>query len=230
MDATSFIAELGLSAVSLLLLLLVALVFSAYVKIVTVLGILRAGLGVGSLPSAFVVSGLALALSVLVMYPTLLDSSRAIDRALHGKGSFASDQERAAAFAAGIEKWRLFVKAHAGKTEVERFSVLARKIDSASSSADAARGVEQGEISEESDSWRVLAPAFLVSELKGAFATGLTLFLPFLVIDLVIASLLTSLSIDRLNPAIVALPFKLLLFVMLDGWTLITTNLVSTYL
>ena len=79
------------------------------------------------------------------------------------------------------------------------------------------------------DSWQVLAPAFLISELKRAFKTGLTLFLPFLVIELVVANILVAVGLTRLAPEYVALPFKILLFVVLDGWALITTNLVSTY-
>lgn len=228
MDAASFIANMGLSVVSILGLLFLVLVFSAYVKIVTVLSILRVGLGLGSLPAVFVVGGLSLGLSFFVMYPTLIDSSRAMDQVLQGRA--VTDQARAAAFGAGLERWKVFLSKCAHKAEVERFAEIAGKFDAAGKIKDGEQKQQAMPGSVDRNSWRILAPAFLVSQLKEAFATGLTLFLPLLVIDLFVANVLVAVGLERMSPAVVSFPFKLLLFVMLDGWTLITTNLVSTYL
>ena len=167
--------------------------------------------------------------SFFVMYPTLIESSRAMDQVLKSRSN-VTDEARAAAFNAGIEKWKFFVRAHAGKPEVERFGDLARRFDTAATAKRSITSADTGHLAIDLDSWRILAPAFLVSELKSAFATGLTLFLPFLVIDLFVANVLVAVALERINPALVALPFKLMLFVLLDGWSMITTNLVSTYL
>ena len=225
-DAAALFSEIGLSAISILALVFLALMFSCYVKIITVLGMLRAGLGFGSLPAAFVTGGLALALSFFVMFPQLRDSADAIDTSLRSHNP-VTDRDRASALDAGIARWKNFLIKHANKDEVNRFSSIAKKIDEKNKSA-AADPAIQAQASEPT-SWRVLAPAFLVSELKSAFSTGLSVFLPFLVIDLLIATLLVAVGMERLNPAIVAFPLKVLLFVLVDGWTLITTNLVSTY-
>ena len=223
-DVTTIIAELGFSALGLGLLFFLALLFSAYVKIVTVLGMVRAGFGIGSLPGAFVTSGLALALTFFVMFPSLRDSAAAVDGSLRGKLN-ASDRDRAQAVSAGISEWKKFIELHARKSEVERFQAIAVKLDK---KPPPTAGVDAAQKAKEV-SWRVLAPAFIVSELREAFQTGLSIFLPFLVIDLLVAIGMAAVGIDRLNPVFVAFPLKLLMFVLLDGWSVITTNLVSTY-
>lgn len=222
-DAASIFAELGLSTIGALALLLGALLFSSYVKIVTVLGMVRAGLGIGSLPGAFVTGGLALAMSLLVMYPHLQASSSAIDQALQGRPA-ANEHDRAAAINVGVERWKKFVQSQAHPAEVERFKGIAVRLN------EKARKTDPGAVAAAPEqTWQVLAPAFIVSELKEAFQTGLSIFLPFLVVDLVMAALLAAIGLDRLNPLVVSFPFKVLLFVMVDGWTLITANLLGTY-
>jgi flagellar biosynthesis protein FliP len=224
-DAASLFAELGLSVVSVLILVFLALLFSCYVKIITVLGMLRTGIGLDSLPAAFVTGGLALALSFFVMYPELKDSAAAMDNSLRGRAT-VSDHDRAAAVNAGIDRWKQFLEQHAHGDEVRRFSAVALRLNKKSQSG----GTNTADTNETlAHSWQVLAPAFLVSELKDAFRTGLSIFLPFLLIDILIATLLAAVGLERLNPALVSFPLKLLLFVLLDGWALITTNLVSTY-
>ena len=233
MDTAISFASLGLSALGLFALLLVCLIFSSYVKIVTVLGILRVGLGVGSLPSALVTAGLALALSFFIMLPTMQESAKVVDSYQRAKGNINSDFARAQALALAFGKWKEFLVRHSHSEQRKRFAGLARQIDSADSSPlgnPSAVGQESNKNSAlDEQSWRVLAPAFLVSELKEAFATGLSLFLPFLIIDLLVLNVLAAVGLDRMSSASVAFPFKLLLFVMVDGWALITANLVQTY-
>jgi type III secretory pathway component EscR len=226
MTVTALFSELGFSALAILLLALFALSLSAYIKIVTVLGIVRAGLGAESLPSALVTGALAIVLSFFVMYPTIVRSGEAMEGPLQSSLTENRDTARVVAIEAGLDVWKEFLKRHAGESEVARFSKVAEKLDSGSSRPVSDRSED---VVVWSDSWRVLAPAFLVSELKEAFATGLSLLLPFVIIDLLVAIVLGAVGLERLSPAVVGLPFKLLLFVMVDGWALITTNLVSSY-
>jgi flagellar biosynthesis protein FliP len=222
MTASTIFSQLGFSALALLLLAVFALSLSAYVKIVTVLGIVRAGLGAESLPSALVTGSLAVVLSFFVMYPTLVRSGEAMEQVVRKMPGQSQDVVRGAALDAGLVVWKTFIKKHAGASEIERFSKTAEQLD-------AGRQGGSVEASKTGDSWRVLAPAFLVSELKEAFSTGLSLLLPFVIIDLLAATILGAVGLDRLSPAVVALPFKLLLFVMVDGWSLITSNLLASY-
>ena len=212
-DATLIFANFGASFAAVFILALLALLLSSYVKLVTVLSIVRTGFGIYSLPSAFVTTGLALVLSFFVMYPTLQGSLAEVDRILRGTAA-PNDQVRAQALNAGIQKWKEFLSAHTSELEKAKFAEI---VQQSTPPVDL------------SNSWRVLAPAFLVSELKGAFATGLSLFLPFLVIDLLVALALAAVGLERLDPVLAAFPFKLLLFVAVDGWALITTNLVAAY-
>ena len=224
-DFAALVADLGLSALGLGFLLFLALLFSSYVKIITVLGMVRAGFGIGSLPAAFVTGGLAFSLSLFVMYPQLQNAAGAMSDVLKNH-SPVTDRDRAEAVDAGVAEWKKFVQQHAQPAEVGRFQAIALKMDKpAAAAGDAARDTAQ----QLGDSWRILAPAFVVSQLREAFQTGLSIFLPFLVIDLLVAIGLAGVGLDRLNPAYVAFPFKILLFVALDGWSLITTHLVATY-
>ena len=226
-DTLAGLSTLGFSAFGLLLLMLTVLSLSAYVKIATVLGILRAGLGVWGLPSVLVTGSLSVILSFFVMYPTLVNSLTAANSAIGANHSANQDQLRVIALNAGFEKWKEFLKAHAHPGEIEDFAAAAQKIDSVKGQQPNAQNTLN--INDSKDSWRVLAPAFFISELKDAFSTGLKLFLPLLVVDLIVINVLTALGYLSLNPILVGLPFKLLLFVMLDGWSLIATNLVSSY-
>jgi len=194
------------------------LLLSSFVKIVTVLGLVRVGLGVGSFPSAFVTGGLAIALSIITMMPTLLAVSQEM-KSLAGASGKLAPSERTEALGRAASKWQDFLAQHAEEKDVARFSALQKEILK-----------EEQQVSDESAGFGVYASAFLVTELREAFATGLTLFLPFLVVDLVIAQILLALGLVQLAPVLVALPFKLLLFVMVDGWGLITENLIRSYL
>lgn len=217
MEIIANLENLGFSAIALGLIVVLAVMLSSYVKLVTVLSIVRAGLGANNLPSAFVTTGLALMLSLLVMYPTIESATIAIDQKRStDEGSSASSF---VILDPAMQVWKDFLKKHTGKKETEQFAKIAQELNKNS----------EVKSSQLENSFRVLAPAFLVSELKAAFATGLNLFLPFLIIELLVANLLTGLGMPQLQPSFVSLPFKILLFVMVDGWTLITTNLVATY-
>lgn len=220
------ISELGLSLVGVVVLAGAALLMSCFVKIVTVLSMVRVGFGVGSVPGAFATTGVALLLTFFVMAPQLERSAQIIRDSLRTKGAAANEHDRAVALDSALGYWREFLEKHTEPSELQRFGELAKKLDAsrapgAASSEGAAQGV--------TSSWRVVAPAFLVSELRKGISTGLRVFLPFFVVELLTALALVALGAERLNPSVVSLPLKLLLFSLADGWGLITQGLVSTY-
>lgn len=219
----STIAGLGFPAISFILICLLALLFSSYVKIVTVLGIVRFGLGMNTLPGIIITSGLAFGLSFLVMFPTLTEVTASMDKVLDSRGGVSSDDTRAAALDQAFQVWKKFLRKQTREQEIAAFSNVATELDK----KDGRQRVAAS--GSEDPGWRILAPAFLVSQLRGGFETGLSLLLPLLVIDLLVTALIAAVGFVQLNPLIVSFPLKLLAFVALDGWTLITTNLVSSF-
>lgn len=223
---TALVAELGLGMLTIFALVVLGLLLSSYVKIVTILGILRVGMGVSSVPSAFVAGGLAIALSFFVMYPTLTDATKAMNDNLPRTGRSLSDVEKARVLELGFAEWKEFLIIQTHPAEKSRFLEIAKRTDRkrANEAKAASAVVEPNE-----NDWRILVPAFFVSELREAFMTGLSLFLPFLIIDLLVANVLVAVGLNGLSPLAVSFPFKLLLFVMVDGWSLITGNIVASY-
>lgn len=218
---TEIFSNLGLPLVGAFVLCLLALVFSSYVKISTILSIVKLGFGFDSLPSSFVTASLALVLTYFVMYPQIRESNKVITETVAtAKGAQDLEQKRIAGYAQAAEKWKSFIEKQSHQEEVNRFTNLALKMENKTSVAPT---------TELPASWRVLAPAFVVSELKEAFKTGLNLFLPLLIVDLLVALILAAIDFNRLNPSLIALPLKILLFITLDGWSIITTNIISTY-
>lgn len=205
--------------VALALVSLVPFVFmgvTAFVKISTVLQIVRSAIGAQGVPSNTVIMALSTALTFIAMAPV---GQRIIDRALplaHGKHDTSQLIEK------GIEAVRdpmqAFLRTNASDKERARFFVVAK---------DARPEAERAKIAE--DDLAVLVPAFVVTELTEAFAIGFLIYLPFLVIDLVVANVLLALGMQMLSPSQVSLPLKLLLFVAIDGWGLLAQALVSGY-
>ncbi len=222
-DSLAAVSPIIFSSTAVLLVIgLFAITLSSYVKIATVLGVVRVGMGIGSFPGIFITGSLAFFLSLFIMFPTLEASINAAHQVVK-RESLPPEQVRVKAFVAGARVWGKFLHTHAEPEERVRFEQLARKLKFQDAQAENIPGET------DSESFQVLAPAFIVSELKEAFATGLHIFLPFLVVELIVANLLVAVGLIQLNPTLVSFPFKLLLFVMADGWTLITGNLVLSY-
>ena len=206
--------------VVLALVSLVPFVFmgvTAFVKISTVLQIVKSAIGAQSVPSNTVVMALATALTLIAMAPV---GQRILDRAaplVSGK-----NHDTTYLVERGLEAVREpmhdFLKANAAEKERVRFLTVAR---------DARPEPERAKVTP--DDLSVLVPAFVVTELTEAFAVGFLLYLPFLVIDLVVANVLLALGMQMLSPTQVSLPFKLLLFVAIDGWGLLAQALVAGY-
>lgn len=206
--------------VALALVSLVPFVFmgvTAFVKISTVLQIVRSAIGAQSVPSNTVIMALATALSLIAMAPV---GQRIFDRAAPlaiGKPPDTSTLvERG--LEAVREPMREFLRANSAEKERARFLAVARG---------ARPEAERAKVGP--DDLSVLVPAFVVTELTEAFAIGFLIYLPFLVIDLVVSNVLLALGMQMLSPTQVSLPFKLLLFVAIDGWGLLAQALVAGY-
>lgn len=209
------------TAAALTLLPFLLLATTSFVKLSVVLSLLRNALGLDGVPSGLVITLLAALLSLHVMAPVLDQVVARAEEPLADPGlQHPVSKAGLTAFGNLVEAVappiKGFLARHAGERERELFVDLAKK----------AR--PDAEVSQRD--FAVLMPAFLISELAEALKIGFMLFLPFLVVDLVIASLLTGLGMTLLNPASVAVPFKLLLFVLVDGFYLLSEALVSGYL
>ena len=198
----------GLVGAGLLLLVLAA----AYVRIAVVLEVLRSAIGAG-VPPRSVMALLALTLAAFVMLPV-------VETALPAGAALPSGEGEAllAVATAAREPLREFLDRRTPAAERQSLLELARRL----------RPLERRDAVDGKD-LSVLAPAFVLAELKAAFSIGFLLFLPFLVLELLVAVVLTTLGMHALDPRAVALPFKLLLFVAADGWHLIGRGLILGY-
>jgi type III secretion protein R len=206
-------AELLLLLGTLALAPVAMVTLTSFLKIAVVLSVVRSALGAPQVPPSSAVTGLALALSVVVMGPVADDSLRA------ARGAAVGGDVTALLATAGrvTEPLRGFLERFARDDDRACFLDLARR----------ARGADGASVDERD--LAVLVPAFVVSELRRAFTIGFLVFLPFLVVDLLTANVLLALGLTQLSPTSVALPFKLLLFVAVDGWRLLARGLVLGY-
>ena len=187
----------------------VLLMMTGFTRIVIVLSLMRQALGLQTTPPNQVIIGLSLFLTFFVMAPTLEKVHRdAYEPYARQEISFQDALERAAV------PMRAFMAAQTRESELALFARVAR-IEGTPSAAEVPM--------------RVLIPAFVTSELKTAFQIGFLVFVPFLVIDLIVASLLMSMGMMMVSPVLVALPFKLMLFVLADGWNLLVGSLVTSF-
>lgn len=206
----------GSNAVQLLILvgaitLIPAMLFcvTGFTRILVVLGFIRTGLGTPTAPPNQVLIGIALFLTIFVMAPTFSAVKKeAIDPLARGEITQAQAIDR------GQAPLREFMFRQTRTQDLALFVKLAN-LERPRTRADVPT--------------HVLIPAFIVSELKTAFQIGFLIFLPFLVIDLVVSSTLMSLGMVMLPPTFISLPFKILLFVLVDGWDLVTRSLVESF-
>lgn len=207
----------GFGAAMTLLLVITALavapaflmMMTSFTRVIIVLGFVRRALGTQTLPPNQVMLGLALFLTLFIMAPTL---KRVNDEALQ---PYLTDQiTQPVALDRAKAVTRDFMLKHTRKNDLALFIRIA--------------GEERPRSAEEV-SFTTLLPAFMTSELKTAFQMGFILFLPFIVIDLVIAAVLMALGMMMLPPVVISLPFKVLLFILVDGWVLLLQGLVRSY-
>ncbi|UGV27475.1 flagellar biosynthesis protein FliP [Rhodopseudomonas boonkerdii] len=207
------VTERAVQMIALLTVLSIApsilIMMTSFTRIVVVLSLLRTALGTATAPPNTVIVALAMFLTAFVMGPVL---QRSYDDGI--KPLIANDitVEQALVRAAG--PLRTFMQKNVREKDVKLFMDLSG---------------EPPPATPDEMSLRILVPAFMISELKRAFEIGFLLFLPFLIIDLVVASVLMAMGMMMLPPAVVSLPFKLIFFVLVDGWSLVAGSLVQSY-
>lgn len=187
----------------------ILVMMTSFTRIVVVLSLLRTALGTATAPPNAVIVSLALFLTAFVMGPSL---QTAYDTAV--RPLIANEITTEQAFERGVIPLRAFMEKNVREKDLKLFVDMAK--------------LPQPE-APENLSLRILVPAFMISELKRAFEIGFLLFLPFLIIDLVVASVLMSMGMMMLPPVVVSLPFKLIFFVLVDGWSLVAGSLIQSY-
>jgi flagellar biosynthetic protein FliP len=183
---------------------------TAFTRIIIVLSILRQALGMATTPSNQILTGLALFMTFFVMAAPLGQAySNGIKPYVDGQltGEPALDRT--------LQPLKHFMLAQTRENDLQLFTKLA--------------GKQQQYATQDDVPLTVLIPTFITSELKTAFQIGFMVFIPFLVIDLVVASVLMSMGMMMLSPVLVSLPFKIMLFVVVDGWTLLMGTLASSF-
>lgn len=209
-----------MNATSPIWILVVAIVISSlpfllcgltcYLKISVVLGLLRNAFGAGQMPGAVVTSALALVLTLRIMSPVINQTFEVSSQIDFAKLSKVPNLESLDKLKVLVQPWRAFLEKNAGRRELV---VLAGDT----------------EISPEQSPLGVLLPAFLLSELKQAFAMGFVLLLPFLLIDLLVSNILAAMGMFMVSPPMIALPIKIFFFVISDGWLVLATSLIDSY-
>jgi flagellar biosynthesis protein FliP len=187
----------------------ILVMMTSFTRIVVVLSLLRTALGTATAPPNAVIVSLALFLTAFVMGPALQNAYETGVRPLINN-EISTEQ----AFERGVMPLRSFMQKNVREKDLKLFTDLSREEPSARP---------------EDMSLRILVPAFMISELKRAFEIGFLLFLPFLIIDLVVASVLMAMGMMMLPPVVVSLPFKLIFFVLVDGWSLVAGSLIQSY-
>ena len=213
---------LALAALSLVPFVL--MMVTSFVKISVVLSIVRSALGTQQIPPTQVITGLAIILTVYIMAPVGQSMYRASEVDIMSKGASLLSSESVGTLLSAASKAKeplraFLIKKVKGKDRALFFN-LAKKM----------RASEEDRKDLTEQDFMVIVPAFVVSELKEAFQIGFLLFVPFIVIDMVVANILLALGMHMLSPTTISMPFKLLLFVLVDGWYLIAKGLVVGYL
>jgi flagellar biosynthetic protein FliP len=185
------------------------LMMTAFTRIIIVLSILRQAIGAGQSPPNQVLIGLALFLTLFVMAP-VVDKIRTDAVTPYVAGSI----DTSTALERGVEPLKTFMLEQTRESDIAAFVRMSGG---------------KGYADPKDVPLTILAPAFMTSELKTAFQIGFLLFIPFVIIDLVVASVLMSMGMMMLSPVLISLPFKLMLFVLVDGWTLVMGSLASSF-
>lgn len=196
---------------------------TSFVKIAVVLSLIRNAMGTQQIPPNTIITGLAMILTIYIMIPTGLEIYRTAGATINqGSNQPVLSQVTVNLLVDAVkqakEPMRAFLLKNAHQKERDLFTTLAKKM----------RKAEDRDQVTDAD-FETLIPAFVISELTEAFQIGFIIFLPFLVIDIVVTNILLSLGMFQISPITVALPFKLLLFVLVEGWHLIAKGLILGY-
>lgn len=199
------------------------MLLTSFMKIVIVLALLRSAIGVQQTPPNMVINGIALILTIYVMYPTGLQMYHKAEPILKGKMPTELLSSSTAAVAINLinetkEPWRDFLIRNSTQQHIDGFYKLSQKTFPEEVRPDVTKR-----------DFLVVIPAFVTTQLKSAFEIGVLIYLPFFVIDLVTSNILLAMQMMMLSPLSIALPLKLLLLVMIDGWTILVEGLVLSF-
>jgi len=201
----------------------IIMLLTSFTKIVIVMSLLRNALGVQQAPPNQVITGIALLLTTYVMFPTGMEMYKAGEEYVKQHSQVAIMSRQTPQYMVGLvshtkEPMRNFLMRNTLPQQLKSFYQTAYKMLP-----------EELKKELKPQDFIVLVPAYIISQLKGAFEIGVLIYLPFFVIDLVTSNILLAMGMMMLSPLTIALPLKLLLIVMVDGWSLLTQGLVFTY-
>ncbi len=208
-EATARLVQLVALITVLSLAPSILVMVTSFVRVAVVLSFLRTAMGTQQTPPNQVLISLALFITIFIMMPTL---EQAYDNGI--KPLIAGEINETQAFNRTVEPFRVFMKRYVREQDLALFADIGK--------------VSEKEIRDNTP-MRILIPAFMISELRRAFEIGFLVFIPFLIIDMVVASVLMAMGMMMLPPVIIALPFKIIFFVLVDGWFLIVGSLVRSF-
>lgn len=189
----------------------ILIMLTSFTRIVIVLHFTRAAIGMQTVPPNQVIIGLSLFLTFFVMSPTFTEIYNSALKPLSNNEISVEE-----AYETGVKPLKTFMLKQTSTKDLDTFFKIA--------------GYEEGSVTSEDDiSMTVLVPSFIISELRIAFIIGFLIYIPFIIIDMVVSSTLMSMGMMMLPPTTISAPFKILLFVMADGWNLIIGNLITTF-
>lgn len=220
-------------------------ILTSYVKVNIILGFLKSGLGAQQVPGNLVMMALSMSLTAFIMSPVITETmeiGKKLDTKVFENSPELKDYEK---FTPVFEPWKAFMHSHSGKKELGMLVELDKErnkkpqtktevpaavtLETLPAAPASAPLVKEEKPPEEIPSLRIIMPAFVLTEVKASFMMGFMVLLPFLVIDLVVANVLAGMGMYMLSPVIVSLPLKLILFVMCDGWLLLTKGIIQSY-
>jgi type III secretion protein R len=198
------------------------IMLTSFVKISVVLSILRNALGTQQVPPNQVITGISMILTIFIMSPVVEKMYAAAGEVGDSEAIFSEVSVNRIFEAAkrGKEPLRAFLERHAHQADRKMFFQLAQRMAVKNGNDPNAIALTD---------FRTVIPAFVTSQLTEAFQIGFLLFIPFLIIDMVVSNILQAMGMFMLSPAMISLPFKLLLFVLIDGWVILIRNLVLSY-
>jgi flagellar biosynthetic protein FliP len=213
---TARLVQLTLLITVLTLAPSILVMVTCFTRIIVVLSFLRTAIGIQQTPPNVVMISLALFLTLFVMQPVF---EKAWDDGI--KPLMNSEIDEETSFTRTVEPFHDFMLKHTRAKDIDLFLQMAK--------IEAPRDAASKELKDKDIPLRALVPAFMISELRRAFEIGFLIFLPFLIIDMVIASLLMSMGMMMMPPSVISMPFKIIFFVLVDGWYLISGSLVQSY-
>jgi len=208
------VASVGIAAVPLM-----TAVGSCYLKFSIVLSLLRSGFGTQQAPSAALVMGLSLVMSLVVMQPVLSKTSEALSDIQINDLQSTPIKSLLRKSETVVVPWRTFLLQHSGERELRVFSAL----------GDPSFNVAEQPVDRERVSLVTALAAFVLSEIKKGFTLAFFLLVPFFVIDLIVSNVLVAMGLTMMSPVVVSLPIKLFLFITSDGWLLLSRSLIRAY-